>query len=89
VNPHYSLLLITLGCGKDQTISSLANLVADTVGFHGEILWDATKPDGTPRKLLDVSRLTGLGWSPKIDLEVDIATTYESYINDLRPPENT
>jgi GDP-L-fucose synthase len=81
------LPLINIGCGKDQTISSLANLVAPMVGFHGEILWDITKPDGTPRKLLDISRLKALGWSPRVDLEAGMKATYEWYLDQLHSPE--
>lgn len=68
---------INVGVGADLTITDLAGLVQDTVGYPGAIAWDKSKPDGTPRKLLDVSRLTSLGWAPRIDLRQGIATTYE------------
>lgn len=72
--------IVNIGTGKDITIRGLAELVKKVVGFRGEIAWDSTKPDGTPKKQLDVSRLTALGWSPKIDLEEGIRTTYEWYL---------
>ena len=70
---------VNIGCGADITIRELAEIVADVVGFDGEVIWDSTKPDGTPRKLLDVSRLTAQGWAPKIDLRDGIASTYAWY----------
>jgi GDP-L-fucose synthase len=69
--------LINIGCGKDITILELSQLVAKVVGFEGEIVWDTSKPDGTPRKLLDVSRLKALGWESKIGLEAGIKSTYD------------
>ena len=70
---------INVGVGEDLPISELAALVADVVGYEGETLWDASMPDGTPRKLLDVSRLRALGWSPAIELRQGIESTVESY----------
>ena len=70
---------INVGTGKDVTISELAQLVQQTVGYQGTIDWDSSKPDGTPRKLLDTSRITKLGWSPQISLEEGIRKTYEWY----------
>lgn len=72
--------LVNIGCGTDVSISELAELVADVVGFRGELTFDATKPDGTPRKLLDVSRLAGLGWRPRIQLRDGIARTYAWFL---------
>lgn len=69
----------SLGCGKDHTIRELAEAVRRAVGFEGEAAWDASQPDGMPRKLLDVSRLSGLGWSPRIELTEGIKRTYEWY----------
>lgn len=71
--------LINIGVGKDISISELAELVQDIVGFHGEITFDRTKPDGTPRKLLDVSRLNALGWRAQIPLREGIKGTYQWY----------
>ncbi|WP_240795016.1 GDP-L-fucose synthase family protein [Rhodococcus zopfii] len=70
---------INVGIGRDMTIGEVADLVAATVGYRGKILWDPSKPDGTPQKLLDVHRLADLGWSAKIPLEEGIRTTYEWY----------
>jgi GDP-L-fucose synthase len=72
--------LVNIGCGEDLTIRELAALVQRVVGHRGEIRWDATKPDGTPRKLLDTSRLTALGWKPRISLADGIAATYRWYV---------
>ena len=70
---------INVGVGDDVTIAELAALVADVVGYSGEVEWDAAKPDGTPRKLLDVSRISALGWEPQIGLAEGIGSTYEMY----------
>ena len=77
---HDSEDLINVGCGVDLSIRELAETVADTVGFKGTLDFDATRPDGTPRKLLDVSRLRSLGWSPSIDLRAGLQQTYEWYL---------
>ena len=66
---------INVGTGEDQSIREIAELVAKVVGYDGEIEWDTSKPDGTPRKLLDVSRLKALGWSPTISLEDGLRDT--------------
>jgi GDP-L-fucose synthase len=71
---------INVGTGTDVTIRELTVAVAAAVGFKGEIVWDASKPDGTPRKLMDVSRLAGLGWKARIGLEEGIAKTYASFL---------
>lgn len=71
---------INVGVGEDLTILELAKLVATVVGFEGEILTDPSKPDGTPRKLLDVSKLAGLGWKPRIALAEGVASTYEWFV---------
>jgi len=70
---------INIGTGTDITIAALARLIAEVVGFKGRFVFDAAKPDGTPRKLLDVSKLTALGWSPRIELEAGIRQTYAWY----------
>ena len=70
---------VNIGVGKDITIRELAELIKGVVGFEGEIRYDASKPDGTPQKLLDVTRLNGLGWKAKISLKDGIRKTYEWY----------
>ncbi len=70
---------INIGTGTDVTIAELARLIADVVGFTGRFVFDASKPDGTPRKLLDVSKLTAIGWRPRISLEAGIRQTYDWY----------
>ena len=74
----YDGLLVNIGTGEDVTIRELAEMVMEIVGFEGRIVWDRTKPDGTPRKLLDVSRLADLGWKAKTSLRDGIARTYET-----------
>jgi GDP-L-fucose synthase len=71
---------VNVGTGTDLSIRELAELVADVVGYRGSIEWDPTEPDGTPRKLLDVSRLTALGWTPRIALREGITQTYTWYV---------
>ena len=71
---------VNLGTGKELTIKSLTELVAKTVGYDGKITWDETKPDGTPRKLLDVSKLNALGWHYKTELEDGIRLTYRDFL---------
>lgn len=68
--------IVNVGCGEDITIKELAELVMSVTGYGGRLIFDSTKPDGTPRKLLDVSRLGGLGWRPKIPLRSGIEHTY-------------
>jgi GDP-L-fucose synthase len=72
--------MYNVGCGEDVSIMELATIVQEVVGHSGEILWDSTKPDGTPRKLMDVSRMNGLGWKPNIGLRDGIKSTYESFL---------
>ena len=71
---------INIGWGKDLTIKKLAEIVQTTVGFPGEIIWDTSKPDGTPRKLLDTSKINDLGWKPVIEIEAGIVATYKWYL---------
>jgi GDP-L-fucose synthase len=73
-------LPINVGCGEDLSIRELAETVARIVGYTGDILWDESRPDGTPRKLLDVSRMNALGWSPRIPLEQGIRETWQWYL---------
>jgi GDP-L-fucose synthase len=72
--------LINVGCGEDQTIADLARAVASVVGFRGALEFDKSKPDGTPQKLLDVSRLRKLGWAPRVDLKSGIAASYRDFL---------
>lgn len=79
---HYSgNETVNVGTGKELTIRELTELVAKVVGFTGEIKWDPTKPDGTPRKLLDVSKLAQLGWKYRVELEEGIRLSYEDFCN--------
>ena len=70
---------VNVGTGEDSTIKEIAEIVADAVGFTGTTTWDTTKPDGTPQKLLDVTKLRAAGWKPKISLHAGIASTVEWY----------
>jgi GDP-L-fucose synthase len=71
---------INIGTGYEITINELARLISDIVGFDGEIKHDITKPDGTPRKILDTSRFTSLGWKARIDIRSGITKTYEDFV---------
>ncbi len=71
--------LINIGCGEDLTVRELAESIIDVAGFIGKLIFDASKPDGTPRKLLDVSRMTELGWRPKTGLRKGIELAYRDY----------
>ena len=75
--------IVNVGWGRDISIFELAELVRTVVGFDGEIVYDREKPDGTPRKLLDTSRLTALGWAPSISLEEGIVQTYDWYCSQV------
>jgi GDP-L-fucose synthase len=72
--------IVNIGCGQDVSIAELAEVVRRAVGYEGEIEYDRSKPDGTPRKLLDVSRLSALGWSPSVPLEDGVRHTYAWYL---------
>jgi GDP-L-fucose synthase len=76
--------LINVGCGRDMTVRDLAERIGRVVGYSGRIEWDTTKPDGTPRKLLDVSKLNQLGWKAAIPLEEGIRTTYQWWLENGR-----
>ena len=76
--------ILNVGVGSDVTIKELAGIIASVTGFQGEILWDSSKPDGTPRKVLDVSRIVELGWSPKITLKDGIIQTLAWYRENLK-----
>ena len=73
---------VNVGVGEDVTIAELASLIADVVGYQGAIEWDTTKPDGTPRKLLDVKRMKSLGWEPEIGLRAGLESTYAGFAAD-------
>ena len=75
--------IINVGTGKDITIKELATTIADVVGFKGEIVWDKSKPNGTPRKVLNVDKIKSLGWKPKVGLREGIEKTYELYKESL------
>lgn len=82
---NYSgLVHINVGSGQEVTIKELAELVKEVVGFEGELVWDATKPDGTPRKLMDSSKLADLGWVPKVSLKDGLVDTYKWYVEYLK-----
>jgi GDP-L-fucose synthase len=72
-------MFVNIGTGEDLTIKALAELVRDIVGFSGQIRWNTEKPDGTPRKLMDVSRIHRFGWKHRIDLRNGIAAVYEEF----------
>jgi GDP-L-fucose synthase len=75
-----TLPIVNIGCGEDATVRELAELIADVVGFRGELIFDASKPDGTLRKLLDISHLTGLGWKPSTVLREGLIRTYRDFL---------
>jgi GDP-L-fucose synthase len=72
--------LINVGAGEDQSIAELATVIAGVLGFRGRFAYDASKPDGTPRKLLDVSRLSALGWRARTPLREGIALAYRDFL---------
>jgi len=72
--------LYNIGTGVDLTIKELAETIQKITGHQGEIIWDASKPDGTPRKLMDISKMHDLGWKHKIDLEEGIQMTYDWFL---------
>jgi GDP-L-fucose synthase len=71
---------INVGSGRESSISELAELIRRIIGFAGDIVWDTSKPDGTPRKLLDSSRLFALGWRPQVDLETGLRLAYADFL---------
>ena len=80
VNTQQMLSHINVGTGVDCTIQELAQTMAKVIGFAGEVVFDATKPDGTPRKLMDVSRLANLGWRYTLSLEAGLTLTYQWFL---------
>ena len=80
--------LVNIGCGEDLTIRELAELLRGVVGFSGHLTFDASKPDGTPRKLLDVSRMQALGWTSSIPLRQGLEGVYQAYLRSLQPSQS-
>jgi GDP-L-fucose synthase len=72
--------IVNIGCGEDLTVRELAEVIADVVGYKKELLFDPSQPDGTPRKLLDISRLTALGWKPSTELREGLTMTYKDFL---------
>ncbi len=81
------LSYLNVGTGKDISIFQLAKKISTTIDFRGEIIWDKSKPDGTPKKQLDISQISKLGWNPKIDLDVGILNTINDYSNKIKTYE--
>ena len=73
--------LVNIGCGSDVSIKELAELIVSEVGFEGKLIFDTSKPDGTPRKLMDISKITNLGWKPKINLKLGLSSTINEFYN--------
>jgi len=76
--------IVNIGCGADMSIRELAELICEIVGFKGDLAWDTTKPDGTPRKLLDVSKIRALGWRHRIELRDGIGRTYQWFLENQK-----
>ena len=83
MNDYDSSEIVNIGTGEDIQIKSLSSLVSNIVGFNGEVLWDKTKPNGTHRKLLDITKISSLGWKPKISLKEGIEDTYDWFIKNI------
>lgn len=80
--------IINIGSGEDISIANLANLLKEISGFKGEIIWDHSKPDGTPRKVLDISKMAALGWRPDFNFEAEVRTIYDWYHRNFQAWEN-
>ena len=76
--------IINVGSGSDISIASLVNIIKHVVGYNGAVNWDLTKPDGTPRKLLDSSKINSLGWKPSIEFSDGMTQTYNDFLNSYR-----
>jgi GDP-L-fucose synthase len=83
MNQYNESEIINIGWGRDQTIRELADLISGIIGYKGAVKWDANKPDGTPQKLMDVSRLSNLGWRAKIELKDGIRAVYQWYVENI------
>lgn len=81
--------IINIGCGEDVSIAELARMVKSAVGFQGEIKWDTSQPDGTPRKLLNIDKIRALGWAPSVSLEDGIASAYQWFLENSVPQAAT
>jgi GDP-L-fucose synthase len=81
--------IVNIGVGQDVTVAELADLVREVVGFKGKIEYDASKPDGTPRKLMDVSKLSESGWEAKTSLREGLTRAYQSYLARFAETENS
>lgn len=88
VSGRFEPPLVNVGVGEDVTIKELAGLVGKVVGFDGELVFDATKPDGTPRKLMDVSRLNGMGWMAPTGLERGLASAFDDFLSRSNEPKS-
>ena len=80
MNKYTGQEIVNVGCGQDLSIKELANKVKAVTGYRGKVVWDKSKPDGTPRKLLNIERLKKLGWKPKINLDRGILDTYHWFV---------
>ena len=79
----FSQYLYNIGTGKDITIKELAEIIQKVTGHQGEIIWDSSKPDGTPRKLMDVSKMKNMGWTYSTELEDGIKKTYDWFLENI------
>jgi GDP-L-fucose synthase len=79
---------INVGSGEDIPIKELAYAIKDVVGFTGELVFDVSKPDGTPRKLMDGKKLNSMGWTPKIDLQSGLNSAYRSFLSEIAGTTN-
>jgi GDP-L-fucose synthase len=84
LNDYDDAIAINVGSGREISIGNLAGIIAEVVGFHGEITFNTDRPNGTPRKLLDSSQITNLGWKPEVNLEDGIASTYDWFLTHHR-----
>ena len=80
-NVHARMSHINIGTGKECSIKKLAEIISGIIGFQGDIIWDGSKPDGAPRKLMDSSKIFDLGWRPKYSLEAGLSDTYNWFLS--------